>query len=353
MTIRALTRTRKPGSALAALVMAPALLLGAPAPALAQDDLSEARLRKIEAEIRALQRNVFPGGDERFFEPQIRPDQTTTTRTTGPSTTAVTDILARLDAIEVQLQRLTAVSEENSNAIALLTTRVADVETSNASPLAGDASVTGATDQAEEAAEDARAMDSNLAAMGAAEDEPSQPTRPSALPSPVPSAATAPEATTQAATGPTDGPSAERLAAVQAIAKPQTEDPADDEYSYGFRLWNAGFYPEARQQLAKFLDAYPDHWRATYGRNLLGRAYLDDGLSEEAARWFLRNYQTDRTAARAPDSLLFLAEAMIERDDNRRACIALAEFGDTYPAEATGGLLERYRANRTKVACGG
>ena len=35
--------------------------------------------------------------------------------------------------------------------------------------------------------------------------------------------------------------SPERLAAVQAIAKPQTDDAGDDEYSYGFRLWNAGF----------------------------------------------------------------------------------------------------------------
>jgi TolA-binding protein len=132
---------------------------------------------------------------------------------------------------------------------------------------------------------------------------------------------------------------------------PQTDDPGDDEYSYGFRLWDAGFYPEARQQLAKFLEEYPDHWRATYGRNLLGRAYLDDGKAEDAARWFLRNYQADRNAVRAPDSLLFLAESMIALGDNRRACIALAGFADTYPAFATGRLMEEYQANRARVTC--
>ena len=39
-------------------------------PALAQDD-SEQRIRKLESEVRALQRKVFPGGDGRFFEPEI------------------------------------------------------------------------------------------------------------------------------------------------------------------------------------------------------------------------------------------------------------------------------------------
>ena len=85
-----------------------------PAPALAQDNLEEARLRKIEAEIRALQRKVFPGGDTRYFEPEIAAGETARTTTTTPSTTAVTDILARLDALEAQLQRLTARTEENS-----------------------------------------------------------------------------------------------------------------------------------------------------------------------------------------------------------------------------------------------
>jgi len=147
------------------------------------------------------------------------------------------------------------------------------------------------------------------------------------------------------------GPSAERLAAVQAIAKPQTEDAGDDEYSYGFRLWSAGFYPEAQQQLALFLEKYPNHTRTSWGRNLLGRAYLDDGKPREAAGWFLKNYQADKQSARAPDSLLFLAESMVALKDTNRACIALAEFGETYPALASGRLKDQYEADRQKVSC--
>ena len=131
-----------------------------------------------------------------------------------------------------------------------------------------------------------------------------------------------------------------------------TDDPGEDEYTYGFRLWEAGFYPEAQQQLALFLQRYPNHSRATYARNLLGRAYLDNGQPREAATYFFENYQADRQAARAPDSLLFLAEAMVAIGDTNRACIALAEFGETYPALATGRLKEQYDRARNQVRCG-
>ena len=140
-------------------------------------------------------------------------------------------------------------------------------------------------------------------------------------------------------------------AAVQAIAKPSTDDAGDDEYTYGFRLWDAGFFPEAQQQLSLYVEKYPKHAQISYGRNLLGRAYLDGGKPAEAAPWFLRNYQTDKQGARAPDSLLYLAEAMIAQKDTKRACIALAEFGETYPAVASGRLKTQYEADRRKVKC--
>ncbi len=319
--------------------LAASVLATSPAPAIAQDAVSEARIRKIEAEVRALQRNVFPGGEGRFFEPQIAPGQaasTTTSTSTAPSTTAVTDILVRLDALEAQLQGLTAQTEENANALTLLSARLSAVEASGP-PVAS--------------AQGPTAAESNLQAMTGGEATPASASAPaSTAPSNPPAAITVGPSSAPAASV-ASGPSAARLAAVQEIAKPQTDDAADDEYSYGFRLWNAGFYPEAQQQLSMFVESYPSHWRATYARNLLGRAYLDDGKAREAAPWFLRNYQSDKQAARAGDSLLYLAEAMIALEDTNRACIALAEFGETYPALASGRLLVQYEANRQKVTC--
>ena len=297
---------------------------GSAAPALAQDN-GEARIRKLEAEVRALQRRVFPGADGRYFEPEITGAQRPATSTAAPSTTAVTDVLARLDALEAQLQRLTAQTEENANTLSGLNTRLAALEVTTGAQAAAN--------------NPPAAANANLAAM----------TGGASTPTPTPASANA--ARPAAAQPAPAGPSAERLAAVQAIMKPQTDDAGDDEYSYGFRLWEAGFFPEAQQQLTLFAEKYPNHSRISYGRNLLGRAYLDDGKAREAAPWFLKNYQTDKQGARAPDSLLYLAEAMIAMKDTNRACIALAEFGETYPAVASGRLSDQYPADRRKVTC--
>lgn len=293
-------------------------LLALPAPALAQDSNDETRLRKLESEVRALQRRVFPGGDGRYFEPEITGQPQTSTVVSQPSTTAVTDILARIDAMEAQLQRLTGQTEQNTFALRTLSERLDALE---AGAAAGTGPATGSNASI--------AGTSTAGTSGAL-------TTPTPTPTQTPAAA---------------APDPERLAAVSAIAKPETGDPADDEYSYGFRLWDAGFYPEAQQQLTLFIEQHPAHSRATFARNLLGRAYLDDGKAREAAPWFLRNYQADKTAARAGDSLLFLAEAMIALDDTSRACIALAEFAETYPALAAGRLLDQYERNRGRVTC--
>lgn len=278
-------------------------LLATPLPALAQNDVSDSRIRKIESEIRALQRKVFPGGDGRYFEPEISaqqpagPDPVAAPSTSG---SVNTDTLRRLTALETQLRRLTARAEENENALALLGERL----------------------DALEAAGTARAAP--LPTAGAIE------------PAPV---------------AQISQPSPGRLAAVAAVEKPATSDPADDDYVYGFRLWDARLFPEAQQQLTSFAEANPGHWRISYGRNLLGRAYLDDGKAREAAAWFLSNYNSDKQGARAGDSLLYLAVAMIALEDIERACIALAEFGETYPALATGRLKSDYDANRARVTC--
>lgn len=314
--------------------LALAAAFGGAAPAPAQDAATEARLKKAEAEIRALQRRVFPGGDGKYFEPQISPAQPTGSTAAAPSTTAVTDILARLDALEAQIARLTAQGEENANAIGQLGTRLAALEVTSTAAAAATTPAPGA------------AAAVNLASMTGT--GPARPAAAAAAASPAarPAAAVPAPAATRPA-----GPTAQRLAAVQAIAKPQTDDPGDDEYSYGFRLWDAKFYPEAQQQLSLFVEKYPNHRQISYGRNLLGRAYLDDGKAKEAAPWFLKNYQSDKQGARAPDSLLYLAEAMIAMNDTKRACIALAEFGETYPAVAAGRLKAQYDANRAKVKC--
>jgi TolA-binding protein len=341
-------RPRPLGLRFARVLLAAAAIAAVPAPGFAQDTADDTRLRKIEAEVRALQRKVFPGGDGKMFEPQIAagsPQGSTAQPTIGvipPATTPMTDILVRLDALEAQLQALTARSEEQANTLAQLELRLAALEGGTAPIAAAPVGTPAAGRVAATTTTPPPAMTASAPATVAPRPAaPATPRPATATPAPAP----APTSTLASA------PSAERLAAVQAIAKPQTADPGDDEYSYGFRLWSAQLYPEARQQLTKFVEQYPNHARISFGRNLLGRAFLDDKMPKEAATWFLKNYQADKNGDRAPDSLLYLGVSMIAMKDTKRACIALAEFAETYPLIASGRLASDYQAQRAKVTC--
>jgi TolA-binding protein len=342
-----------------------------PGAAAAQDD--EARLRRLEAEIRALQRAVFPGGDGRYFTPEVDTSQgEQRAQPVGtPSNSALTDILARLDALEAQLATMTSREEENANEIAQLRSRLDEALATAGRPVGGAAQPTGViplpqasqgttpgsrTVAATPAPAPARTSTPtpSPAAAGTPTPSPARTAAPTPAPSPARGSTPAPSPARTAGATPApaaSGPTAARVAAVQAVAKPSTDDAGDDEYTYGYRLWEAGYFPEARQQLSLFLQKYPSHSRVSYARNLLGRAFLDDGQPREAATHFFENYQKDKNGARAADSLLYLSEAMVAIGDTNRACIALAEFSDSYPALATGRLKEQYDRDRSKVTC--
>lgn len=304
-----------------------ALALAAPALAQSTDTTADARLRALEAEVRALQRTVFPGGDGKYFPPQVQPGQVAAPANGTPASTPMSDMLTRMDTVEAQLAKLTAQGEENANRLAKLEARLATAAPAAATP--DPANVNGAT------------TGSNLSAMTGGQS--------ATKPAPV-AAPTKPAVTPAAATKPAS-PSAQRLAAVKAVQKPATADAGDDEYSYGFRLWEAKFYPEAQQQLKLFLQKYPKHARVSYARNLLGRAYLDEGNPREAASWFLQNYQAKAPRDRAPDSLLMLAESMRLLKDTNRACVALTQFGQEFPGEAAGRLKGQYDSTRGGLKC--
>ncbi|HEX7751921.1 MAG TPA: hypothetical protein VF440_05920 [Novosphingobium sp.] len=326
------------GASLTVMVLA---LVGGGVPLQAQDAGADARLRKLEGEVRAIQRKVFPGADGKFFAPEITPTPGAAATTPGvPASTPVTDMLARMDSLERQLAGLTAQTEQNSNRIAQIEAKLAPPAPANADPAMAPSAGAPAASAA------------NLSAMtgGAATPRPAPVATPTPALAPTPAPAARPAAAAAAAPKPV-APSAARVAAVRAVEKPSTGNAGDDEYSYGFRLWDAKLYPEAQQQLKLMVDKYPRDPKISYARNLLGRAYLDDGKPREAASWFLQNYQADKVGARAADSLLFLGESMRRLNDTNRACVALAEFARTYPAEAAGRLKGQYDQTRAGVKC--
>jgi TolA-binding protein len=297
------------------------------ASAVAQDANIDGRVGKLEKEMRAVQRQVFPAGAGKFLEPDIQ--SPTSAKPENPSTTSATsDLLVRVDALEAQLAILTGQVEQQGNNMRGLDARLKLLEAQLAS------------------AQLANAQQETAVPATAASVLPAAAPVPAAVvvkPKPV-VAATKPEATAAK-------PSAARVAAVAAIERPATGDAFEDGYNYGYRLWEAKFYPESQVTLEETLAKYPKHKRASFLRNLLGRAWLDDKKPATAVKVFYDNYKADPRGERAPDSLFFLGSALTDLGKTAEACEAYGELTKAYPDVASGRLADRVTAGKTRAKC--
>lgn len=285
-------------------------------PSVAQDTSVEGRVVKLEKEMRAVQREVFPNGASKFFEPEIRPADGTPT-TPSSSSTAVADLLARVDALESQLATLTGQVEQQGNSMRSVETRLKALEAGTQTqplPVVSIVPVTTAPVTTAPAA---------------------------AKPTPKPAVVVTPAAK----------PTAARTAAVAKIERPVTGDVFEDGYTYGYRLWEASFFPEAQVTLDETVKKFPKHKRLSYARNLLGRAWLDDKKPATAVKIFYDNYKNEPRGDRASDSLFFLGSALTDLGKTAEACEAFGELAKAYPEAATGRLADRVVTGRARAKC--
>lgn len=297
-----------------ALIMA--VLLGAVAttPLAAQTNLTP-RVDKLEKEMRAVQRKVFPGGAP--LEPDIRAAPSVADPVGSPATTPIADLTSRVNALESQLESLTAQSEQNDFKLRQLEEAMTNYRTTIEARL--------------KTLEEGGAVGGPAAAT--------------------PSAAVKPPAVRPAAAPAASDLTPQRAAVLDAIQKPDTGDDAEDGYLYGYRLWEAKFYPEAQAQLKAVVAKYPKHRRASFSQNLLGRAYLDEGKPALASVAFYDSYQKMPKGERAPDSLAYLGQALTKLKKPADACKVYDEFGQVYGATASAALKAQVTKGRTEAKC--
>ncbi len=298
-------------------------------PALAQlSSPTELRVGKLEKEMKAVQRVVFPRGTP--LQPEITGATGPIAAAGAPATTPVADLTARVDALEKSLSSVTGQVEQNGNrsrlaeeALKRLEARVAVLEGSAtaATPAAGAGTGGPAPDAARLSGTAARPED-RLATAGSAK-----------------------------ATSAKIDPG--RKAAVAAIEIPVTGDAAEDAYSYGYRLYSAKFYPEAVVKLKDFLVKYPTHKRASYAQNLLGRAYFDDRKPALASVAFYDNYQKMPKGDRAPESLYWLGQALTRLKKLPDACKVYDELTEVYGAKLSADLKAKAARGRADAKCTG
>ena len=263
------------------------LLVTVSTPAGAQrEETVERRVDRIEKELRAVQRKVFPGG---AIEPEIVQQQPAATLSGVPASNAAADLNARIDALETQLRTLTGQAEENGFRLRQLEATITQLRADT----------------------DARLK---LVEQPAAE----------------PRVSGAP---------------------VSPAASASSGDPGEEAYLAGYRLWNAGDFAQAQKALDAMIKKHPKHARTSFARNLLGRAYLDDGKPATAAKEFLANYQQEPKGERAPDSLYFLGQALLRLNKPSEACKVYDELQDVYGTTMRDWVKQRIPQARRDAKC--
>lgn len=301
------------------------LALAATMPAQAQDGAIDKRVERLEKEMRAVQRSVFPGGSPTFFEGEIAPDNTPGER--ARSNAPVIDLTARVDALESQLQALTGQTEQNAFQLRELEKRFT----------------------AYKAEMDKRFAEPEPAATPASL-SPAPTVKPPATTSTA-VAAPAKKPATPAAKPAATTPNAARLALVKKVEIPATGNETKDAYDYGYRLWEAKLYPEAQAQLKQVVTKWPSSSHASFAQNLLGRAYLDEGKPSLAAVAFYNNYKDRPSGARAPHSLMYMGVALDKLGRKADACKAFRELEEVYGDKAPQDVRTDAAAAKTKAGC--
>jgi TolA-binding protein len=294
-----------------AALLAGASLNGA---ALAQNAI-DLRVGKLEKEMKAVQRTVFPQGVP------VQPESGSAvpgTAAGSPATAPIADLTSRVDALEKSLASLTGQIEQ-----AQFRNRQQD--------------------------EAIKRIEARLTSEVAADPVAVAP----AVILPKPAAAITKPATPATTKPPVVAtkPDANRKALIAAVEIPATGDAPEDAYSYGFRLYTAKLYPEAQTKLKEFVGKYPAHRRASYAQNLLGRSYYDEGKPALASVAFYDNYQKMPKGERAPESLYWLGQALTKLKKLSDACKVYAELGDVYGTKLGADLSAKAKKGRADAKC--
>jgi TolA-binding protein len=299
-------------AATAAIVLVPA----STALAQRQPPTPEQRIDRLERQVDELQRRLFPKG---------RPADTAGFADDPAATqSSVMSLDQRLDALERQMADMLRQTEDNGNRLRNVENGLGQLKTDEDQRL--------------------QTLEQRMSAAEAAATAPAPTVAPPAevVPGPKPRVRTTTPPKTAAAMPPAAGDEAAAGAA---------SDPGEDAYSEGFRLWQAGKYDESISTLQAFVKAYPKHRRVSYANNLIGRAELDKGDARTAAATLLANYRNHPSGDRAPDSLFYLGQALMQLGQPAQACKAYAELDAVYGAKVRPDLKKLETDARTQANC--
>ena len=257
------------------------------------------RIGRLESEMRAVQRKVFPGADPRFFEPEITAPTAPPPASGTPASAPLTDLADRVGELERQQRTLTGQVEAAEFKLRTLE----------------EAQTRQRTD-----------LEFRLNALEAR------------------FAAPAPEAPPAAA--------AETPAPARPVAKPAAKPAtADAAWRLAYANAVAKDWPATEAAMTGFVADWPKSTRQPQAQYWLGRSHAARDQHAEAARSFLKVYESAPRSAQAPDSLNGLAAAMVGLKKPKDACRVLGELDSVYGEKLSAEQKTDAEATRKRAKC--
>ena len=294
-------RAALPFAALAVLSMTPATAQKRPTP--------EQRIDRLEKQVRQVQKRVFPKGqpaDTAGFsdEPAATQD-------------SVSSLNSRLDAVERQMAEILRQAEENGNRVGVMEADLARLRAESDQRIR-------ALEAGGTSADDGPAP----ASTGADDQSEAPPPR------------SRPKVETR-----------DEEPAATPVATGDVDADAEAAYDAGYRLWTAGKYDQAIKSLQAMAKKYPNHRRASWAYNLIGRAMLDKGQPRAAAEALLANYRRDPKGERAQDSLFYLGQSLVKLGQPGQACKAYKELEEVYGSSLRAPLKSSLPNAKAEAKC--
>lgn len=303
-----------------ALSLATALALATQAPAQQTAPATlDKRVGKLEAEMRAVQRKVFPGGSSRYFEPEITAPEAAPAAPEGvPASNPLTDLSQRVGEMERQLRTMTGQAEANEFKLRQL-----------------------------EAAFEKLRGDHEFR-LNALEGNPLPPAPATPAGSVTPVAPPTPAGVTPVAPAPLAAPAPAPAPAAASAPKAATAAEAwQDAYSQVIsKKW-----PAAERAMTAYLADWPRSTRIPQAQYWLGRSFAERNMHAQAADAYLKVYNNHPRSDRAPDALIGLANALIGIKNPGQACRVLGELNSVYGDKLSAGQKTEAQGLRTRAKC--
>ena len=122
----------------------------------------------------------------------------------------------------------------------------------------------------------------------------------------------------------------------------------EDQFQMAFDQMSKKKYEQAKLSFQSFIDQNPENQTSGSAHYWLGKLYLSEKNYREAALSFAEGYEKYPNSIKAPNMLYEMAEALLEMDKNKEACVTLTTLSREFSSHK---LKNKAEKKKLEISC--